>query len=111
MPPNLFLLCGDGNLEPMAPAINGAAAAPALTPASNPWLWIHRIIRALIENVASGAQHWMTFVDTNPSFSVYTELAVSAVNFGFIREVRTPLVLKAIQRVGIGFREGRKAAG
>jgi hypothetical protein len=29
----------------------------------------------------------------------------------FIREVRAPLVLKAIQRVGIGFREGRKAAG
>lgn len=31
--------------------------------------------------------------------------------FWFIREVRAPLVLKAIQRVGIGFREGRKAAG
>ncbi len=110
MPPNLFLLCGDGNLEPMAPAINGAAAAPALTPASNPWLWIHRIIRALIENVASGAQHWMTFVDTNPSFSVYTELAVSAVNRVHPGS-GAPLVLKAIQRVGIGFREGRKAAG
>ena|SRR2546427_3276059 len=26
---NLFLLCGDGNMEPMAPAISGAAAAPA----------------------------------------------------------------------------------
>ena len=25
---NLFLLCGDGNMEPMAPAISGAAAAP-----------------------------------------------------------------------------------
>ena len=26
-PQNLFLLCGDGNLEPMAPAINEAASA------------------------------------------------------------------------------------
>lgn len=81
IPPNLYLLCGDGNLEPMAPAINGAAAAPPLTPASNPWLWIHRIIQGLIANVASAQdQRWMVFVDTNPSFSVYTELAVSAVN-------------------------------
>lgn len=31
-PQNLFLLCGDGNLEPMAPAINEAASAKALTP-------------------------------------------------------------------------------
>lgn len=34
---NLFLLCGDGNLEPMAPAISGQAAQPALTPKSQPW--------------------------------------------------------------------------
>ena len=31
-PTNLYLLCGDGNLEPMAPAINEAASAKALTP-------------------------------------------------------------------------------
>jgi len=48
---NLFLLCGDGNMEPMAPAISGAAAAPALTPQSQPWQWVHLILRALIDNV------------------------------------------------------------
>jgi cellulose biosynthesis protein BcsQ len=79
---NIYLLCGDGNLEPMAPAINGAAAAPALTPASQPWKWIHLIFRKFIDDVAqrNGTRNWTVFVDTNPSFSVYTELAVSAVD-------------------------------
>ncbi len=76
MPDNLFLLCGDGNLEPMAPAINLAASAPALTPASNPWLWIHQIFRNLVASLPKD-RDWMVFIDTNPSFSIYTELAVS----------------------------------
>lgn len=79
---NLFLLCGDGNLEPMSPAIASAAAQPALTPSSDPWRWIHQIFRALIESATASdeARDWMVFVDTNPSFSIYTELAVSAVD-------------------------------
>lgn len=80
MPENLFLLCGDGNLEPMAPAISGAAAAPALTPAVQPWKWVHSVFAELVSNVVANApdSDWMVFVDTNPSFSIYTELAVSA---------------------------------
>jgi hypothetical protein len=80
LPKNLYLLCGDGNLEPMAPAISAAAAAPALTPTAQPWKWVHRVPRALVEDVAekSPAADWMVFIDTNPSFSIYTELAVSA---------------------------------
>lgn len=44
-PTNLYLLCGDGNLEPMAPAINEAASAKALTPGAQPWKWIQEIIK------------------------------------------------------------------
>ena len=79
MPTNLHLLCGDGNLEPMAPAISGAASAPALTPSVQPWKWVHSIFSRLIESVGSvdSASDWMVFIDTNPSFSIYTELAVS----------------------------------
>jgi hypothetical protein len=79
---NLYLLCGDGNLEPMAPAINAAANAPPLTPQSQPWRWIHLIFRRLIENIAENdnERDWMVFFDTNPSFSIYTELALSAVD-------------------------------
>lgn len=79
---NIFLLCGDGNLEPMAPAINQAALAPSLTPLSQPWVWIHRVFKRFVEDVAQrhSDRDWMVFVDTNPSFSIYTELAVSAVD-------------------------------
>ena len=82
LPGNLYLLCGDGNLEPMSPAISGAAAQPALTPNAEPWRWIHLVFRNLIDDIVSrdGERDWMVFVDTNPSFSIYTELALSAVD-------------------------------
>jgi cellulose biosynthesis protein BcsQ len=81
LPENLYLICGDGNLEPMAPAIAGTAAQPVLVPGAEPWRWVHSIFRALIDNlVANSARDWVVFVDTNPSFSIYTELAVCAVN-------------------------------
>jgi len=80
LPSNLFLLCGDGNMEPMAPAISSAAAAPALTPQSQPWQWVHSILRSLIANVCQQVSNrdWVVILDTNPSFGIYTELAVSA---------------------------------
>ncbi len=80
MPNNLGLMCGDGNLEPMAPAISGAANAPALTPAIQPWKWVHQIFRGLIASFSekSPQKDVAVFIDTNPSFSIYTELAISA---------------------------------
>lgn len=79
MPNNIYLLSGDGNLEPMAPAISDAASARSLTPAAQPWVWIHNIFKNLIENIVSQSdKDWMVFVDTNPSFGIYTELAICA---------------------------------
>jgi cellulose biosynthesis protein BcsQ len=77
---NLYLLCGDGNMEPMAPAISSAASAPALTPQSQPWRWVHLILRGLIEDICQRHpnRNWVVILDTNPSFSIYTELAISA---------------------------------
>ena len=77
---NLFLLCGDGNLEPMSPAISQAALAPALTPTIQPWKFVHLVFKEFIQSVAAKIddRDWMIFIDTNPSFAIYTELAVSA---------------------------------
>lgn len=76
---NVYLLCGDGNLEPMAPAISGAAAAPKLTVSgTDPWEWVHLVFKNLVEEVTKGDKEWMVFIDTNPSFSIFTELAISA---------------------------------
>lgn len=79
---NLYLLSGDGNLEPMAPAISGAAAQPPLTPQAQPWKWVHMVFRELVDNMVSNDDQndWLVLVDTNPSFSIYTELAMCAVN-------------------------------
>lgn len=79
IPKNLYLMCGDGNLEPMVPAINAAAAAHPLLPGANPWLWVHMVMRNLLStlDVVENAP-WTVFIDTNPSFGVYTEIAVSA---------------------------------
>jgi cellulose biosynthesis protein BcsQ len=79
--PNVRLLCGDGNLEPMSPAINRAADAPALTPTVKPWKWVHLVVRNLIDDIAKATKKpLLVFIDTNPSFAIYTELAISAVN-------------------------------
>ena len=81
VPQNLYLLCGDGNLEPMAPLISDWAAQAALTPASNPWKWVHQAIRQFIDDVAlKDETEWLVLVDTNPSFSIYTEIAISSVD-------------------------------
>jgi len=77
---NLFLLCGDGNLEPISPAITNAANAPALTPTVQPWVWTHNIFRSFGDNFASrnNEKDLMIFIDTNPAFGIYTELAITA---------------------------------
>lgn len=78
---SIHLLCGDGNLEPMAPLISDRASQAALLAGANPWKWVHLIIREFISNVAGqDGPPWMVFVDTNPSFSIYTEIAISAVD-------------------------------
>lgn len=81
IPDNLYLLCGDGNLEPMAPAINESASAKALTLGAKPWKWTQEIMKRLIQSIDKQSEYeWMVFVDTNPSFSIYTQIAISAVN-------------------------------
>lgn len=73
-PQNLFLLCGDGNLEPMAPAINEAASAKTLTPTAQPWKWIQEIIKNFIEDITESSDQWLVFIDTNPSLAYILRL-------------------------------------
>ncbi|MFH1556220.1 MAG: ParA family protein [Pseudomonadota bacterium] len=72
--PNLFLLCGDGNLELMAPAINDEASRTPFPGLADPWAWVHQIFKRLSDSLDK--DKWTIFFDTNPSFSIYTELAI-----------------------------------
>lgn len=82
LPDNLYLLCGDGNLEPISPAITNQANAQALTPKIQPWVWIHNIFRNYIDSFAKkhDGKDLVAFIDTNPAFGVYTELAITAID-------------------------------
>lgn len=73
LPRNLFLVPGDGNLELLAAPL--AYFANAQFPAGV-WGSVHKWIRELIDEVTDGSDKWTVFIDTNPSFSVYTELAM-----------------------------------
>ncbi|WP_448663304.1 ParA family protein [Sphingomonas sp. CJ20] len=76
VPENLYLVCGDEELEMQASRIQLACSAGP----NNAWQIVHTWIRNLIDDVrASWNQDNITvFIDCNPSFTVYTELAISA---------------------------------
>lgn len=74
MPDNLYLLSGDGNLELMAPAITEEAGRTPIPGLGDPWKWVHEIFQRLVSSLEQ--DEWTVFFDTNPSFSIYTELAI-----------------------------------
>lgn len=73
LPGNLYLVAGDGNLELLAAPI--AYFANAQFP-QGVWGSVHRWVLELIQSITAGPDEWTVFIDTNPSFSIYTELAM-----------------------------------
>ena len=75
-PANLYLVCGDEELELQASRIQLACTAGP----NNAWQIVHTWIRNLIDDVRSSwnQSDITVFIDCNPSFTVYTELAISA---------------------------------
>jgi cellulose biosynthesis protein BcsQ len=75
LPSNLYLVPGDGNLELLAAPL--AYYANAQFPAGI-WGAVHKWVLELIQSVTDGPIPWTVFIDTNPSFSIYTEIAMIA---------------------------------
>ena len=75
-PKNLFLISGDEQLEIQASRVRGATV-PGPTEA---WRIVHTWISNLIEDIQNvwNQVNGTVFIDCNPSFSIYTELAMSA---------------------------------
>ncbi|KQT25776.1 ATPase [Chryseobacterium sp. Leaf405] len=73
---NLYLVSGDGNLELIAPLLSQRAGATPLSSADNPWIKIHTIIKNLTEKRVIEERPCTYFIDTNPSFAIYTQLAI-----------------------------------
>lgn len=76
VPDNVYLVVGDEQLEIQASRIT-AATNPGPQDA---WRIVHTWISDLIADVAASwnEQEITVFIDCNPSFSIYTELALSA---------------------------------
>ncbi|MDX1838841.1 ParA family protein [Legionella taurinensis] len=78
LPANLYLLSGDGNLELISPLLSRRAEAEPISEKDNPWKKIHSIIRKLTQERLAEDRAVTYFIDTNPSFSIYTQMAVAA---------------------------------
>lgn len=76
VPNNLYLVAGDEQLEIQASRVLGATAPGP----NDAWRIVHTWISDLIEDVQRQWNQEATtvFIDCNPSFSIYTELALSA---------------------------------
>ncbi len=76
IPDNVYLVCGDEELEMQAARIQLACTAGP----NNAWQIVHTWIRNLTEDVKRSwnRESITVFVDCNPSFTIYTELALSA---------------------------------
>lgn len=82
LPANMYLLCGDGNLEIIAPGIASISAQQPMAQHHQPWVWVHNVIRNFILDFSAvseaNGRNLSVFIDTNPSFGIYTEIAIVA---------------------------------
>ena len=73
--PNVYLIAGDPSLEIQSQAINQIAAQ---TLPADSWANVHRWLKDLLDAITRKHSDITFFIDCNPSFSAYTELAVVA---------------------------------
>lgn len=76
IPNNIDLLCGDPLLELQANAIS--TLANNQIPGTNTWLSIINWLDDFLEKLENSYD--LAFFDANPSFSIYTQIAISACN-------------------------------
>lgn len=76
IPDNVYLVVGDEQLEIQASRVTSAASPGP----QDAWRIVHTWISDLINDVATRWNHedYTVFIDCNPSFSIYTELALAA---------------------------------
>jgi cellulose biosynthesis protein BcsQ len=74
IPENIDLICGDPLLELQAMAMNTLANIDL--PGVNSWLGVIDWLRDLLNQLSNSYD--LVFIDTNPSFSMYTQIALAA---------------------------------
>ncbi|TAM91832.1 ParA family protein [bacterium] len=77
LPANMLLVAGDPSLEVQTQAMN-QIAAQTLPP--DAWANVHMWLIDLVESITDVFPKSVFFIDCNPSFSAYTEIALLAAN-------------------------------
>jgi cellulose biosynthesis protein BcsQ len=76
IPTNIDLVCGDPLLELQANAVN--TLANNQIPGTNPWIAVVDWLNDFLQQVNN--DYDVVFMDCNPSFSLYTQIALAACN-------------------------------
>jgi cellulose biosynthesis protein BcsQ len=104
MPPNLFIVTGDEYLEIQSSRVYGATQqGPA-----DGWRIVHLWVADLIEDIKNSFndENCTIFIDCNPSFSIYTELALTAAErllIPFSADGSSKRAVKAVLSLVYGF--------
>lgn len=77
LPANMRLVAGDPSLEVQAQAMNQIAGQ---TLPMNAWANVHRWLIDMLDAISTQIPSAVFFIDCNPSFSAYTEIALLAAN-------------------------------
>jgi cellulose biosynthesis protein BcsQ len=93
IPTNIDLLCGDPLLELQANAIN--TLANAQIPGTDTWISIIDWLRQLLQQVRQ--DYDAAFIDANPSFSIYTQIALSTADLMVLPVMADDSSRRAIQ--------------
>lgn len=80
IPSNMYLLSGDGNLELISPLLSERANIAPISTSDHPWVGVHTIIKELTLLRINQEKPCTYFIDTNPSFSIYTQMAILSAN-------------------------------
>ena len=77
IPDNIYLLCGDPYLEVIAKRLEQERQLMATRMGDIPWKRVTLFIKDFIDKLSENMEkECIVFIDTNPSFSVYTEMAI-----------------------------------
>jgi cellulose biosynthesis protein BcsQ len=97
LPTNLFMVAGDPSLEVQTQAMNQIAAQ---TLPANAWANVHRWLIDMVDGISTQYPSAVFFIDCNPSFSAYTELALLAANRLIIPCTADGSSARAIDNIG-----------
>jgi cellulose biosynthesis protein BcsQ len=95
VPGNVDLLCGDPLLELQANAMN--TLANTQIPGTDTWIAIIDWLKDFLTPLAE--EYEAVFIDANPSFSVYTQIALSSANLLVLPVMADDSSRRAIQNV------------